>query len=407
MYPVILANPFSSLLNFIGGILGEIINIFFEGLKMIGIPNIGLAIILFTLCIYILMLPSTIKQQKFSKLSAKMQPEIQAVQKKYKGKNDQVSMMKMNDETKAIYDKYGASPSGGCLQMLITLPVFFAMYRVIYNVPKYVDSIGAVFSGVVGKIKDVDGYAKILENFADDNKVAYVKNVQEFLYKLNPDQLDALSKVKEFDGFSGMFADLANNMEKYNNFLWMNISFSPYQLIQAGVYAAILIPVLAGLFQWLTTKLMPQAAAATNGDDNTMASTMKSMNTIMPIFSIVICFSMPVSMGLYWVAGGIFRCLQQLVINKKMNSIDVDELIKQNIEKANKKREKRGLPPQQITSAAKVNTKAVDKKEVSAEERQEEVKKSTDYYNSGNMGKPGSIRAKANMVRQYNEKNNK
>lgn len=407
MYAVSLFNPFSSLMDFIGGILGEIINIFFEGLSLIGIPNIGLAIVLFTFVVYLLMLPSTIKQQKFSKLSAKMQPEIQAIQKKYKGKNDQVSMIKMNEETKAVYDKYGTSPTGGCLQMLVTLPIFFAMYRVIYNVPKYVDSVGNVFTGVVEKITSVKGYAETLQAFADENKVAYVRNVQEFLYKLNPEQLEELSKVKEFSGFSGMFADVANSMERFNHFLWLDISYSPYQLIKAGVYLAILIPVLAGLFQWLTTKMMPTAATSVNGEENSMASTMKSMNMIMPIFSVVICFTMPVSMGLYWVAGGIFRCLQQLIINKKMNSIDVDELIKQNIEKVNKKRAKKGLPPQQVTSAAKASTKNIERKVVSEEDRQAEIKKSTDYYNSGSTAKPGSLRAKANMVRQYNEKNNK
>lgn len=405
MYAVSLFNPFSSLLNFIGEILGYIINIFFEGLDLIGIPNIGLAIILFTLVVYLLMLPSTIKQQKFSKLSAKMQPEIQAIQKKYKGKNDQVSMMKMNEETKAVYDKYGTSPTGGCLQMLVTLPIFFAMYRVIYNVPKYVSSVGNVFKGLISGIESTSGYNGIIEKFADTNKLAYTKeNLQEFLYKLNPDQLESLAD--QFPDLAGNIVDVANKMETYNNFLWMNISYSPMQLIKAGVYLAILIPVLAGLFQWLTTKMMPTANTG-NDSDNTMASTMKSMNMIMPIFSIVICFTMPVSMGLYWVAGGLFRCLQQLIINKKLNSIDVDELIKENIEKVNKKRAKKGLPPQQVTSASRVNTKHIDKPEISEEERKAEIKKSTDYYNSGNAAKPGSLRAKANMVRQYNEKNNK
>lgn len=403
MYAVSLFNPFSSLLNFIGEILGYIINIFFEGLNLIGIPNIGLAIILFTLVVYLLMMPSTIKQQKFSKLSAKMQPEIQAIQKKYKGKNDQVSMMKMNEETKAVYDKYGTSPTGGCLQMLVTLPIFFAMYRVIYNVPKYVSSVGNVFKGLVDGIKATSGYDGILESFADANKLAYTDEIQEFLYKLNPDQLKSLAD--EFPKLTDTITDVAGKMETYNNFLWMNISYSPMQLIKMGVYLAILIPILAGLFQWLTTKMMPTASTG-NDEDNTMASTMKSMNMIMPIFSIVICFTMPVSMGLYWVAGGMFRCAQQFFINKHLEKIDVDDLIKQNIEKNNKKRAKKGLPPQQVTSATKVNTKNIERKEVSAEDRQAEIKKSTDYYNTGSA-KPGSLRAKANMVRQYNEKNNK
>lgn len=137
MYGVMLANPFSSLLNFIGQILGYIINWIFEGLTIIGIPNIGLSIILFTIITYVLMLPSTIKQQKYSKLSQKMTPEIQAIQRKYKDKKDQVSMMKMNEETKAVYEKYGTSPTGGCLQLLITFPIFGIVPGNLPNSPIY------------------------------------------------------------------------------------------------------------------------------------------------------------------------------------------------------------------------------------------------------------------------------
>ena len=82
------------------------------------------------------MMPLTVKQQKFSKLSAKMNPELQAIQSKYKNKKDNDSMMKMNEETKAVYKKYGVSPSGSCLQLVIQLPILWALYRVIYNFPE-------------------------------------------------------------------------------------------------------------------------------------------------------------------------------------------------------------------------------------------------------------------------------
>ena len=93
----------------IAKLLGFIMNGIFELLSSIGIENIGLCIILFTIVIYTLMLPMTIKQQKFTRLSAVMNPEIQAIQQKYKGKQDQASMMKMQEEQKLIYEKYGTS----------------------------------------------------------------------------------------------------------------------------------------------------------------------------------------------------------------------------------------------------------------------------------------------------------
>ena len=108
-----------AILGPIAKVLGLLMEGIFKVLDLIGIPNIGLSIILFTILIYLLMLPLTIKQQKFSKLSAKMNPEIQAIQAKYKNRKDNESMMAMNEETNAVYAKYGVSPTGSCVQLLI------------------------------------------------------------------------------------------------------------------------------------------------------------------------------------------------------------------------------------------------------------------------------------------------
>ena len=128
---MLLTQNSTPIFKYIVMLLGMIMNLIFEFLDLIGIPNIGLSIILFTIVIYFLLMPLTIKQQKFSKLSARMNPEIQAIQAKYKGKQDQDSMMAMNAETKALYAKYGVSPSGSCLQLLIQLPILFPLYRVL------------------------------------------------------------------------------------------------------------------------------------------------------------------------------------------------------------------------------------------------------------------------------------
>ena len=142
----------------ISTVLGYVMNGIFTVLEKIGIPNIGLSIIIFTIVIYLCLMPLTIKQQKFSKLSAKMNPELQAIQKKYKDKKDQDSMVRMNEETKAVYRKYGVSPSGSCVQLAIQLPIMWALYRVIYNVPAYVPSIKAVFAGVVEELANSSNY---------------------------------------------------------------------------------------------------------------------------------------------------------------------------------------------------------------------------------------------------------
>ena len=123
-------------------ILGMIMEMIFSLLDKIGIPNIGLAIILFTIIINLLMLPLTIKQQKFAKLQAKMNPEVQAIQAKYKNRKDQESQLAMNTEIQSVYAKYGVSPTGSCGPLLLQMPILLALYRVIYAMPAYVTKIG-------------------------------------------------------------------------------------------------------------------------------------------------------------------------------------------------------------------------------------------------------------------------
>ena len=114
---IILTQDNGIIIGTVAKLLGLIMNALFNLIDMIGIPNIGLAIILFTIVVNLLMLPITLKQQKFSKLSIKIQPEVQAIQNKYKNKKDQDSQMAMNQEIQMVYAKYGISPTGSCLYM--------------------------------------------------------------------------------------------------------------------------------------------------------------------------------------------------------------------------------------------------------------------------------------------------
>ena len=111
-------------------------------------------------------------------------------------------------------------------------------------------------------------------------------------------------------------------------------------------------------------------------------------------------------MGIYWTISAVVRTVQQVLINRRLSKMDIEEEIKKNIENYNRKREKKGLPPQKISDVAKMSVKSVQKEEASKEERQEKIRKSTEYYNKG-TAKPGSLAAKARMVEQYNEKNKK
>ena len=409
-------------------VMGWIMNGIFNFLNLFGIQNLGLCIIIFSIIIYLLMTPLQIKQQKFSKLSAVMQPEIQKVQKKYQGKRDQESMQRMNEETQAIYQKYGVSPSGSCVQLIIQFPVLMALWQVIYRIPAYVGYVKEIFADTVSKIVAVDGFTELIQTFMADNKMARVNLVLEdgvatsnsivdFLYSLSPAQWTAFSEMKEFSGFSDTINSAASGISKMQRFLGLNIAEQPLTYITAVVKGgsillailALLIPVLSWLTQVINLKLMPQAGNADNNAGDTMASSMKTMNTIMPLMSAVFCFTFPVGMGIYWIASAVVRSIQQVVINKHLDKIDMDVLINENMKKMEEKRAKKGLPPQKITTQAHQSVRNINTEKASAAKQNNtsNAKKVETAYQNSRNAKPGSITAKANMVRDFDERNKK
>ena len=403
-------------------VMGWIMNAIYKVLEAVGIQNLGLCIIIFSILIYLCMTPLQIKQQKFSKLSAIMQPEIQKIQKKYQGKKDQDSMMKMQEETQAVYQKYGVSATGSCVQLAIQMPILFALYQVIQNIPAYVGSVYNVFNGVCTKILAVDGFTDIINNFITDNKMTRVRQVTDnadsivdFLYALSPSQWKSLQDISQFSGFSDQISKTASEIQKMQTFGVLNIADQPLSYIKTGslilIIAALAIPLLSWATQMLNLKLMPQAATQ-NGNDgnNAMASSMKTMNTVMPLMSAFFCFTFPVGLGIYWIASSVVRSIQQLLINRHLNKMNIDDLVNENMKKMEAKRAKEGLPPQKITNQANQSTKNINTKidkgssNTNAEERARKVEES--YQNARNA-KPGSITAKANMVRDFDERNKK
>ena len=431
MNMVMMTKVTTPIIGWICSILGWVINGIYTLLDTIGIPNIGIAIILFTFVVYMAMMPLQIKQQKFSKMNSIMQPEIQKIQKKYKGKSDQDSMMKQNEELNAVYQKYGVSPTGSCVQLLIQMPVLLALYQVIYHIPGYITRVGNIFSGLADKIISIDGYGDIISTFLTDNKINMYgisanteftkQTVIDFLYKLSPSQMEMFSGLSEMSAHGDTFEKVAQQASHINQFLNLNISDTPWAIIKSGmdqggtagwlmVIAAALIPILAWFTQWMNYKLMPQPETSKDSQPSTMEASMKSMNTIMPVMSAVFCFSFPVGIGIYWVIGAVIRSVQQVFLNKTMDNMDMEEYIKKNQEKAKKKMEKKGISPDKINQQARMNVKNIQttpqKQGTTAEEKAAKVKKSTEYYQNTNY-KPGSLAAKANMVKQFDEKNKK
>ena len=426
-----------SILGPIAKLLGILMDWIYSGISNITggrVESVVLSIVIITIIIYMCLLPLTIKQQKFSKLSQKMQPEMQAIQAKYKNKKDQASMMAMQEETQLLYQKYGISPMGSCVQMLIQMPILFALYRVFYNIPAYLSGVKGSFTGLVDSIQQTSGYQNTLvslmekynvvtssglnasnaaSKLADASGDTLSNYIIDILYKLPSKGWDALMDGKFFDGIQSAVEKTHDALLHFNYFLGLNISDTPWYIIKSNftdkpdkwllfVVLALLIPVLSYLTQMINIKLMPQA---TNGNDQ-MASQMKMMNLMMPLMSLFICFTVPVGLGIYWICSALVRGIQQFFVNRHIENLDLEAVMAKNEEKAKKKREKMGLSEDYIKKAAQIKTKSIDNKanvSVSAG-TEEKLAKAAEYKANA---KAGSLASKANMVKEFNERNSR
>ncbi len=426
-----------SILGPIAKLLGILMDWIYSGISNITggrVESVVLSIVIITIIIYMCLLPLTIKQQKFSKLSQKMQPEMQAIQAKYKNKKDQASMMAMQEETQLLYQKYGISPMGSCVQMLIQMPILFALYRVFYNIPAYLSGVKGSFTGLVDSIQQTSGYQNTLVSLMEKYNVVTSSGLNasnaaskladasgdtlnnfiiDILYKLPSKGWDALMDGKFFDGIQSAVEKTHDALLHFNYFLGLNISDTPWYIIKSNftdkpdkwllfVILALLIPVLSYLTQMINIKLMPQA---TNGNDQ-MANQMKMMNLMMPLMSLFICFTVPVGLGIYWICSALVRGIQQFFVNRHIENLDLEAVMAKNEEKAKKKREKMGLSEDYIKKAAQIKTKSIDNKanvSVSAG-TEEKLAKAAEYKANA---KSGSLASKANMVKEFNERNSR
>ena len=426
-----------SILGPIAKLLGMLMDWIYSGISDITggrVESVVLSIVIITIIIYMCLLPLTIKQQKFSKLSQKMQPEMQAIQAKYKDKKDQASMMAMQEETQLLYQKYGISPMGSCVQMLIQMPILLALYRVFYNIPAYLSGVKGSFTGLVDSIQQTSGYQDTLVSLMEKYNVVTSSGLNasnaaskladasgdtlnnyiiDILYKLPSKGWDALMDGKFFDGIQSAVEKTHDALLHFNYFLGLNISDTPWYIIKSNftdkpdkwllfVILALLIPVLSYLTQMLNIKLMPQA---TNGNDQ-MANQMKMMNLMMPLMSLFICFTVPVGLGIYWICSALVRGIQQFFVNRHIENLDLEAVMAKNEEKAKKKREKMGLSEDYIKKAAQIKTKSIDSKaNVSASaDTEEKLAKAAEYKANA---KAGSLASKANMVKEFNERNSR
>lgn len=411
---------YNAIIEPIASLLGKVLDVLFVGINAIGLGNIAIAIILFTLLVKLLMLPLTAKQSKMMKLNSIIGPEVRAIQNKYKDKKgDQNAMLKMQEETKAVYAKYGTSQMGGCVQMLIQFPILLALYRVFQRIPMYVTSLKALFINILGDggngIMSAADYSDFMSNTFNTDTLAKIdwSNVNDAVVAMNSFTTEQWNLLKEhFTSYASVIADNQTKITEMNTFLGINVS----QVPTLALNIAILIPILSGVTQYISVRVS-QGKSNQDDSDNPAAASMKMMNIFMPIMSAFIAFSVPAGLGLYWIATAVIQTIIQICINRYYDKLGVDEIVRRNVEQRNKKRAKKGLPPEKIAKNATTSTKKIDSETKSQEridklqqkkeqndKKVKEILEATNYYKSA---KPGSLAEKAGMVAKYNEKNSK
>lgn len=391
-----------------------------------GIANLGVCIILFTIIVKLILFPLTFKQQKSMKINAVIQPEIQKIQKKYKDKKDQESMVKQQQELQAVYDKYGTSMTSGCLPTLIQLPIIYALYRVIQNIPAYVGKIKDMYMPIAQGVIDSQGEGKVqqfLIDFVNENNISGasyaiskfkdlteigINNVIDVLSNFGVSHLNTLMDTLNL---SGNVAENIDKIDQIHSFvLGINISEAPgYKLSWA-----LLIPISSAFFNFLSMKVTSGNQQQSDATANTM---MKSMQITMPLMSIFICISLPAGIGIYWSISALISLLTQLIVNFYYDHVDMDEILEKQMEKAAKKKEKRGgkksfMERMMDTSAEaqeqlekqqamKKNSAASLRNYVPSEKSQKAVQeKQNKKYKEGSLG------SKANIMMNYNNSNN-
>ena len=310
----------------IADLMGQIYNMLFNVLHSNNSAgSLGLAIIIFTLIVKMLLFPLMVKQQKSSFIMQQMKPELDKIKAKYAGKTDQMSQQRMAFEMQELQKKNGASMMGGCLPMLIQLPILYALFYLFQNAYVYVDAIGNNYVNIANAILNIPVATRmeVFQPFAQEFVDAY-KNMAIIKDGFDMGQVNDIvmlvGNMKQGDwdvvlqnlGTQGVeLAGLLATKDHIETFLTIPL------VTKAGLgFPGIIIPIAAGATTWLQTKIMNMMNPQNMDPSNPAAAMTKSMLYTMPIMMGVFSITMPAGLGLYWTISNIFGIVQQVILTK-------------------------------------------------------------------------------------------
>lgn len=320
-------------------VLGIVMNWIYNAIYFLFGENnsLGLAIILFTLVVRIIMTPLAYKQQKSTFLMKKIQPEINKLQEKYpNSRTDPEVQKKIAAETQKIYAKYNFNPFSGCLPLLIQLPIFFALYYIMQNAFLYINHIQDVYTQIANIVIDNStqsfldstlipiALTKVPESLYSTFDVTHVSDLCKLLNKISVDQWQQIVSALPQTA-AAQLEPLYASQSSIETFLGLRVTeIVGFDFSSARSAVKLIIPLLSGFTTWLSSYFMTRHNSVSN---ERMQQQQRIMNIIMPIMMAYITVQLPVGVGIYWIVGNLFMMAQQYLLNKYFEKLEEKESI--------------------------------------------------------------------------------
>jgi YidC/Oxa1 family membrane protein insertase len=304
--------------------LGVIYNMVFNFIYgVIQSNSLGIAIILFTILVKVVLIPLMYKSQQSNYKMQRLQPEMTKIKKKYESKKDAESQQRMAMELQKLQKDNNVNMMGGCLPMLIQLPILYALFYIFQQAYIYIDVVGANYQAIADVLIaiPVDLRLNIFTDMIVAHKatidVASTADMMKLINMLTATEWNTV--ITSASDFSAQLAPLLAQKTSIETFMGISM------INKVGfTFPGIIIPIFAGFTTYLSTAVMTKKSAQPGGEDPSMQM-MKSMNVMMPIMMGGMCITMPGGIGIYWTISNLIQVGQTVLLNKYFRSRDAKE----------------------------------------------------------------------------------
>ena len=335
---------FEWLYRFLGSMLS-----FFESV----VGGYAFALLLYALVFKIVFLPFSIKQQKNQIAMAKLAPKIELIKAKYKGRNDQPTMQKQQQEIMELQQKEGYSPLSGCLPLLIQLPLIMLLYTVINNPLSYIakpvetlenPDMDKIILEVYKEVTLDDAEVEALESISKGSEIKIINAIYRYVDDNVAGNEGVLASVESLDTREERIAKIESlglDYETIPNFNFFGVNLAETPSLK-NISILCLIPVFAAAAQWVSMWLTRKFNGNTQmqaQDAQTQAS-MKMMDLMFPALTLWMAFSFSGMLGMYWIFQSLLGLVQMFIIAKVMPLPKFSEEEMKEFRKAQKEAEK-------------------------------------------------------------------